>query len=441
GHVADPPDGRGPGPAHRRHRARRRPDGPGGEGARPAPDEAAGHRPAPRRRGGVPAGPLVGVGGRAGVDRLRPRDGRGGDGRRAGRLVRRHGAVPAPARAADPAHRDHPHEEGRHRRQPGRLRGGELPVRAGGARQAGPRAGGLPRRRVDRAGGQRRPRHRRAGHRRPRGGHGAARRGRAGGHRAGARPQADGAPGRAAAGDGAGGRAGRRVPPPPGRPGHRPGLRLGVEQPGHGPERGARPRAVVVAAVRRRPHRRPRVPGGADLRLRGEDRPGAPAAQGGRPLPRRVRPRPAERPRHHRAGREGQAADRGPPRRAEVHRRRVGRGEGADPRRGGRPVERAAPARPRRPARAGPAAVGRRGDAGQGRRLAGRRGGLRRAPLPGRDHHAHHRHRRALGRRGDQPQGGAPGGPGPAVHPHQRHRGRGAGRSGDLHGEPAAVQL
>ena len=63
---------------------------------------------AARRRGDLPGRPLVGGQRRARLGRLRPGDGRGRDGRCAGRLVRRHRALPAPAGAADPAHGDHP---------------------------------------------------------------------------------------------------------------------------------------------------------------------------------------------------------------------------------------------------------------------------------------------------------------------------------------------
>ena len=56
---------------------------------------------------------------------------RGGDGRRAGRLVRGHRSVPPPARPADPAHRDHPAQQGPHRRGAGQFPQGEFPDRAG----------------------------------------------------------------------------------------------------------------------------------------------------------------------------------------------------------------------------------------------------------------------------------------------------------------------
>ena len=61
---------------------------------------------------------------------------RGGDGRRPRRLVRGHRAVPASARPADPAHRDHPAQEGPDRTGAGRLRPAELPQRSGRRRAA-----------------------------------------------------------------------------------------------------------------------------------------------------------------------------------------------------------------------------------------------------------------------------------------------------------------
>ena len=170
---------------------------------------------------------VVGGQRRAGLDRLHPGDGRGGHGRRAGRLVRRHRALPPPAGAADPAHGDHPDEEGRARRQPRRLRRRELPRRGRRARQARPHRGGHAGRGVDRPGGQRRPGHRRARDGRARRRHGAARRRRAGDHRAGPRPQAHGEAARPAAGHRAAGGARRRGAPPAGRPRLRPRLRLG----------------------------------------------------------------------------------------------------------------------------------------------------------------------------------------------------------------------
>ena len=110
---------------HELIRARRR-----GAAARGAPDEAHRDRAAALRRGGVrprqvgrasrAPGALGGVcgGGR-----------RGGHGRCAGRLVRGHRPVPASARAAHPAHGDHPDQEGPARRLPGRVRRRELPLR------------------------------------------------------------------------------------------------------------------------------------------------------------------------------------------------------------------------------------------------------------------------------------------------------------------------
>ncbi len=106
--------------------------------------------------------------GAPGLGGLRPRHGRGRDGRRAGRLVRRHRALPAADGPADPAHRDHPAQEGPARRQPRRLRRRELPGRGRGARQARARRGRPARGGVDRAGAQRRARHRRARDRRAR---------------------------------------------------------------------------------------------------------------------------------------------------------------------------------------------------------------------------------------------------------------------------------
>ncbi len=49
------------------------------------------------------------------------------DGRRPCRLVRGHRLVPPPARPADPAHRDHPAQQGPHRRGAGELHQGEFP--------------------------------------------------------------------------------------------------------------------------------------------------------------------------------------------------------------------------------------------------------------------------------------------------------------------------
>ena len=73
---------------------------------------------------------------------------RGVDGRRAGRLVRGHRAVPAPAAAADPAHRDHPGEEGpdRRRRWPASSSSTSSPPRSS--------ATGSPRREVPRRVGE-----------------------------------------------------------------------------------------------------------------------------------------------------------------------------------------------------------------------------------------------------------------------------------------------
>ena len=70
------------------------------------------------------------------MGRLRAGRRRGGDGRRARRLVRRHRAVPPPARPADPAHGDHPQAQGPDRAQPRRVRAGQLPHPRGARRAA-----------------------------------------------------------------------------------------------------------------------------------------------------------------------------------------------------------------------------------------------------------------------------------------------------------------
>ena len=57
---------------------------------------------------------------------------RGGDGRRPGRLVRGHRLVPPPARPADPAHRDHPAQQGPHRRHARHVPQGQFPHPGGG---------------------------------------------------------------------------------------------------------------------------------------------------------------------------------------------------------------------------------------------------------------------------------------------------------------------
>ena len=66
------------------------------------------------------------------VARLRQGVRRSGDGRRPRRLVRGHRPVPPPARPADPAHRDHPAQQGPHRRGAGDLPQGEFPDSVGG---------------------------------------------------------------------------------------------------------------------------------------------------------------------------------------------------------------------------------------------------------------------------------------------------------------------
>ena len=91
----------------------------------PAPDE--GHR----RRAARPRGDRLrrvpdGRRRQRGVGLHRSR-GRGVDGRWTGRLVRGDRAVPASVAAADPAHRDHPAQEGSDRRGAGRVRPGLLP--------------------------------------------------------------------------------------------------------------------------------------------------------------------------------------------------------------------------------------------------------------------------------------------------------------------------
>ena len=74
------------------------------------------------------------------LPRLRQRRGRGVDGGRDRRLVRRDRAVPPPARAADPAHRAGPEAQGRSGPRPRGVLRGELPPggdhpRAGGRRE------------------------------------------------------------------------------------------------------------------------------------------------------------------------------------------------------------------------------------------------------------------------------------------------------------------
>ena len=63
---------------------------------------------------------------------LRPRLRRGGHGRRHRRLVRGHRPVPPPARPADPAHRDHPAQQGPDRRHARRLPQRQFPHPLGG---------------------------------------------------------------------------------------------------------------------------------------------------------------------------------------------------------------------------------------------------------------------------------------------------------------------
>ena len=89
--------------------------------ARAAADEGRRHRAAGRSRPSSSSSPRLNEDG-APLGRLRPRRRRGGDGRRARRLVRRHRAVPPPARHPDPAHGDHPQPQGPDRPQPRRVR-------------------------------------------------------------------------------------------------------------------------------------------------------------------------------------------------------------------------------------------------------------------------------------------------------------------------------
>ena len=62
---------------------------------------------------------------------LRRRVHRGRDGRRARRLVRGGGAVPPAAQPADPAHRDHPAQQGAHRARAFGVHPAQLPLRRG----------------------------------------------------------------------------------------------------------------------------------------------------------------------------------------------------------------------------------------------------------------------------------------------------------------------
>ena len=269
----------------------------------------------------------------------------------AGRLVRRHRALPPPAGAADPAHGDHPDEEGRARRQPRRLRRRELPRRGRRARQARPRRGG---RRGSGRGSARRPT--------PTGSPPSSRRPRAASSRCCATTTCRRSSSRSSSASSWRSRSARRSAPccrgcsPTGR------TTGWSTSSATAPTTGSRGNQEMVLrivherapgwtpAVPRRHRRRQGVRRGAELRVGGEDRPGAPAAQGDRHVPRGVRHRPAERPRHDRARRADQAPGGGAPRRAEVHRAGLGHGEEADPRRRGGPVQRAADAGARRAA-------------------------------------------------------------------------------------------
>ena len=97
----------------------------GSAGARPGRGAPPGHGPAGCGHGGVRRGHQARrLGPGAAATRRR---GRGGHGRRAGRLVRGHRPVPPPAGAADPPHRHRGRAQGPVRRHPGRVHPGELP--------------------------------------------------------------------------------------------------------------------------------------------------------------------------------------------------------------------------------------------------------------------------------------------------------------------------
>ena len=108
-----------------------------GAALRPAPDAADRHGPARARRGDLRRDAPVRGRERPG---LRQHRCRGRDGRRARRLVRRHGDLPTPARAADPPHRAGEEAQGRDRSEPRGVRRRQLPHRGDRTRPAGPRA-------------------------------------------------------------------------------------------------------------------------------------------------------------------------------------------------------------------------------------------------------------------------------------------------------------
>ncbi len=259
---------------------------------RPAPDAAARRVVARARRGGLRADPaprpVRGLG-------VRQHRGGGRDGRRAGRLVRRDRAVPAPARAAGAAHGDHPQAQERDRPQPAGVRDRELPHRGDRPRPArgGPRRGAG--RGVARDAGTPAP----GAHR---GGAGRSRRARAALRRRGA-GAGRGLP-RAAAGAGAGrpdrrhaarGDRRRADPPRAGRPRPRAAARLPRREPRHVRRGAGGAGAVVVAAVGRRQGDRVDLPAGARLAAGHPRRPAPPGAPGAR-RPAAAAGRPTCRP-------------------------------------------------------------------------------------------------------------------------------------------------
>ncbi len=203
-----------------------------GAPARRTADEAHGDGHAAVRRGGLRPGEGRRARGRGGVDRLCGGGGRGGHGGRARRLVRGHGPLPAPARAAHPAHRDHPHQEGPAGRLARRVRRGELPLR--GRRTAAAARGRhrQPARGLAGGAGARGPGDGGTGHRPARGADRAARLGRAGGRRRGDQPAGRRAGDRAGHRQDAGEDRRRRRAPAGGGPGGGPRARLAGAAPG-----------------------------------------------------------------------------------------------------------------------------------------------------------------------------------------------------------------
>ena len=415
-----------------------RADGRRHPGEGPAEDEAGRHGPAARRRGDLPGRAVVGGQRRARLDRLRPGDGRGGHGRRAGRLVRRHRALPPPAGAADPAHGDHPDEEGRARRQPRRLRRRELPRRGRRARQARPRRGG---RRGSGRGSARRPT--------PTGSPPSSPRPRAASSPCCATTTCRRSSSRSSSASSWRSRSARRWAPccrgcsPTGR------TTGWSTSSATAPTTGSRGNQEMVLRIvhERAPGWTPRFLDDivADkVFAEVQNFAWAVKTDPEHPLRKAIDTflvefavdlqndpdtiERAERIKHQVVAHPdvqkfiGQAwgtvkklildAAEDP---SSALRMRVRDGLlGFGKRLSSDPELRA-----------------------EARRLARRRRGLRRAALPARDHHADHRHRRPLGRRGDLAQGRAAGGPRPAVHPDQRHGRRLAGRPRDLHRGPA----